>query len=379
MTAFPLALLYTHYFYLVVFLINLAFIFLCKRALQTATNKSSVQYFLWFFGFNTLSWVGVWLIETDLAPLSLHFNVLTYILTHWCIFMAINALAPHPALANGVSVFSGIALIWMLMLNQQIAFYDFVSLYSLPIDIAGFYILKQLLNQSARQERDTGLILILIAIGVELCASIVQLAGGWLYPEQTLAYRLPMLTGTLTFFLVSIGFITSVLTQDKQRITLQSQRDPLTNVLNRRGLEASIAMQLSKHETVSLIMLDIDHFKQINDRYGHDAGDFVLQSFSRLISQNIRKDDLFSRIGGEEFVLLLPHTTGDIAAKIADKLRQKIEQCEFHFQQQPIQFTCSLGIAHSSQNFDLQHLVKQADTALYQAKHNGRNRVEVFA
>ncbi|MGY2574647.1 GGDEF domain-containing protein [Vibrio sp. C8] len=292
--------------------------------------------------------------------------------------MALNALSHHPRLIKWVSVFSAAGIAFVFMINRQISFYDFVSLYSLPIDIAALYVIKSIDRDVNHKERDIGLILITLAIVLEFLSALVELFGGWWIAEQILEYRLPILSGTVGFFLVGLGFITSILTQDKLRIISQSQTDPLTNVLNRRGLEAHVQSLLFKRQDISLLLLDIDYFKNINDRYGHDFGDFVLKAFSELISQNIRQDDLFSRIGGEEFVLILPQTKPEFAIRVAEDLRQKIEQSEFEFQQQTLGITCSFGIAFCTQHFDFNLMVKQADMALYHAKNNGRNKVEVY-
>lgn len=127
-------------------------------------------------------------------------------------------------------------------------------------------------------------------------------------------------------------------------------------------------------------MFDVDHFKKINDNYGHDIGDQVLQIIAKTAQSEMRNTDILARYGGEEFIALLPDTHLDDALKIADCLRQRIEQTEVFLDQvQSLKFTISVGAAIlETCETDLYTVIKQADIALYQAKANGRNRVEHY-
>ena len=122
-----------------------------------------------------------------------------------------------------------------------------------------------------------------------------------------------------------------------------------------------------------MILFDIDHFKQINDVYGHNVGDGVLRFFAQLIKNNIRSSDIVARWGGEEFVLLVPIANQDLAISLADKTRELIESTLF-----PTvgKVTASLGVTLFKADDDTDALIKRADEALYKAKREGRNRVE---
>ncbi|RTE66216.1 GGDEF domain-containing protein [Amphritea opalescens] len=123
-------------------------------------------------------------------------------------------------------------------------------------------------------------------------------------------------------------------------------------------------------------MIDIDHFKEINDNYGHQSGDYVLKKLSEKITNRIRKSDIFARIGGEEFTILLNNTPMDSAKVIAEKLRKLIEGTVFVLNNTPIKITISIGIAElNEENRSIEDLYKKADKQLYAAKHGGRNRV----
>ena len=154
--------------------------------------------------------------------------------------------------------------------------------------------------------------------------------------------------------------------------------DGLTGIFNRRFFELRIAEEMERvnryGSQLSVIMLDIDHFKKLNDEFGHLLGDEVLRQVSRLLSQNVRKGDVLCRYGGEEFSLLLPQTSGENASEVAEKLRRAIEI--FPFTGVPRTVSVSAGVADCPQfGTTRDEIVAAADAALYQAKLSGRNRV----
>ncbi len=156
--------------------------------------------------------------------------------------------------------------------------------------------------------------------------------------------------------------------------------DGLTQVHVKRYLLESLDKELMRARRhvrdLSFLMLDIDHFKNINDRHGHLAGDYVLKEVARLIQQRIRRDEVLARYGGEEFAIILPETTGDGGKKLAEGLREKIEESRFIFQNEVIRVTISIGVAMLLDNDRTSlDLIKRADEKLYQAKRAGRNRV----
>lgn len=149
--------------------------------------------------------------------------------------------------------------------------------------------------------------------------------------------------------------------------------DPLTKIFNRRGALEEIRRRAHQNRAISVIIIDIDHFKKINDTYGHDIGDIVLKELSELIQQLTRSQDLFARWGGEEFLLVCETDELNIARSVAEKLRASVAAFPFSTVQS---ITCSFGVCtpeHPEQSFD--GLFKDADDALYRAKELGRNRV----
>ncbi|WP_341676204.1 PAS domain-containing protein [Niveibacterium sp. SC-1] len=167
-----------------------------------------------------------------------------------------------------------------------------------------------------------------------------------------------------------------------KRLEALAYTDKLTRAANRHYFMEHATDQLGRLSpggSASLFILDIDHFKHVNDTYGHTGGDVILQGVAERIRKSLRPDDLFARYGGEEFVILLGRASLDPALALAERVREVIAREPFEYQGQTIKVTISIGVAMSGHPATpLQDLIDQADAALYQAKHLGRNRVERF-
>lgn len=155
-----------------------------------------------------------------------------------------------------------------------------------------------------------------------------------------------------------------------------SETDPLTRVCNRLKFLDLLSIQISAAEryghSLSVVMLDIDHFKKVNDTYGHDAGDSVLREITEIIAHNLRGPDTLARWGGEEFMILAPETDLDGAVDVAERVRSAVEKNSFT---EVGRITSSFGCAQYNSSLDIDSLLINADTALYEAKEDGRNCV----
>jgi len=175
------------------------------------------------------------------------------------------------------------------------------------------------------------------------------------------------------------------LTREREELVTElrsaSQTDLLTGLYNRRGFEAAAAVMLGSNRSrpVSVVLFDLDHFKKINDQYGHDVGDIVLRQVAAIAKRNFRSIDLLVRHGGEEFLALLPDSSKDEAATVAERVRAAVEEAQIPLPGGGIvTITASFGCAarsHSARGDQFEDLIKKADMALYAAKASGRNRV----
>ena len=173
-----------------------------------------------------------------------------------------------------------------------------------------------------------------------------------------------------------IGIVNAELEQANRELTRTSEIDKLTQIYNRFKLDSIIEHELGKSETFhivfSVIMIDIDHFKRVNDSYGHNVGDEVLVQMVNIIKENVRKSDYVGRWGGEEFLLILPGTDLEEAGIVAEKIRAAMASCEFPTAGHQ---TSSFGVSGYSPGDNQHELLLRADNALYEAKNSGRNKV----
>jgi diguanylate cyclase (GGDEF)-like protein len=159
------------------------------------------------------------------------------------------------------------------------------------------------------------------------------------------------------------------------KLNKEVQTDPLTGLLNRRALSAVLDVLRTEYRPFSLVTLDIDHFKQVNDQYGHDVGDAVLKKLAGLMQACSRDSDYACRVGGEEFLILLPEVSLEAASEFAERLRVAVQQDAIDIVGS---ITISLGVAHwPGSADDITDVLKAADEEMYLAKQQGRNRVSV--
>ena len=164
---------------------------------------------------------------------------------------------------------------------------------------------------------------------------------------------------------------------------LKAMTDSLTSLPNRGAYDIYIENEFERFRRyghpLSLLVCDVDKFKSINDTYGHQAGDKVLQLISLQVKKGTRDTDMLARYGGEEFVVILPNTDAEGAMQVAEKIRTQVEGCPFHFKGKRVPITISCGVAQFSEGASPQQVFGVADRALYEAKEGGRNQCRLGA
>jgi diguanylate cyclase (GGDEF)-like protein len=210
------------------------------------------------------------------------------------------------------------------------------------------------------------------------------LLGDLLRPhDETFASSIWVTAFSIELVLYAIGtvFVIFMLVSDRA-VTVHKTAasvDPLTTMFNRRGFAEACSRVIEREANagrpVTVMIFDIDHFKGINDRFGHPAGDEILKLFSTVVVNNLRISDLSGRIGGEEFAALLPCSLEE-GALVAERVREAFETSGIVCEEGPVDTTVSIGVAGGPAGTELEVLLAAADTALYQAKRGGRNRVE---
>jgi diguanylate cyclase (GGDEF)-like protein len=198
-------------------------------------------------------------------------------------------------------------------------------------------------------------------------------------PTSNFSFLTPILIGVMT----ALGVIWLAMAQLQNELEAQSQTDPLTGLLNRRALEQigteAVEAARRQNSVLSLIVLDLDRFKSINDEHGHDGGDVALHHAARCLRDNLRDVDHIARLGGEEFVAVLPGTSHDHAAEIAENLRHCLASLTVEHLSQEIRLSASFGVATMlPTDTSWLEILRRGDRALYLAKEQGRDRVAVL-
>lgn len=226
----------------------------------------------------------------------------------------------------------------------------------------------------------------LIAIGLSLAIAVLILRffSVMFYRNEisSLLRETPIqvitfLTTFITLLLTSNGFVLMIKERTDEQIRQLAMKDSLTGIWNRGYIEEAAKQEMARLQSyahpVSLIMMDLDYFKQINDKLGHGAGDIALKEFCAVVQDCIRTTDLLGRWGGEEFLLLLPNSDFANVAPLAERIRSAIEQFPFS---NGLNITASFGLAVCQSTDSWDTLLERTDQALYRAKAAGRNRVE---
>lgn len=289
-----------------------------------------------------------------------------------------------------VQLFHGIMLLVMMVLATYFTYIDNnvnarIVLISFIVSLQCLYIMRTLFRVHHKAN-------LAIALSFLLFAAFFALRGFLTLSEDSLTdfmaagliHSVSVFVYELIVVITSFGMVWIVSYKVQRVLAKQASHDPLTKVLNRRALEEIVNTEHSRSlrngVPLSIIMLDIDHFKLINDRYGHGRGDDVLVEIANILVENTRQYDCIARFGGEEFIILLPNTSLNEANIIAEGLRLKIAEYEFDLNTEGcLKVTASFGVSE----FDLLkdgwlNVLERADSGLYEAKETGRNKVIVF-
>ncbi len=164
-----------------------------------------------------------------------------------------------------------------------------------------------------------------------------------------------------------------------QKLAVIALTDDLTQLMNRRAMNRQLARELERKKRydfhASVLLIDVDHFKQVNDTHGHDCGDYVLKKFSELLTDELREVDYISRWGGEEFLIILSETELTKAEQVADRLLSKISHSPIHYHSESLKVSFSGGLIEIDAKLNIEENLKKVDELLYKAKQNGRNQI----
>jgi diguanylate cyclase (GGDEF)-like protein len=283
---------------------------------------------------------------------------------------------------------------YLLVIHDSVEWRNLIL--AVALIVLGFRIVQLLITQTLTKDKSlfylaaSTIVIYMLVFGVRAILWMMDPNPHSIF-EHTLSNYLCFLAMSILEISTSIIFI--MLTSQRLAGELQAFQDKLselasidslTGVYNRRNLyefgELESDISRRYHHQLSVLMLDMDHFKIVNDQYGHSAGDMVLREISGVIQKALRHPDRMGRLGGEEFGIILPHTDLQEAKLLAERIRRLVESTPIAFEDQTINVTLSIGVAElSSSDKHLEDLIKSADGALYQAKTAGRNCVIALA
>ena len=248
-----------------------------------------------------------------------------------------------------------------------------------------------ILRRGMRAEPSLRTVAAMLALAVG--ALVVRAVDSWMHPGQytdlmqaSLGQGLAFLGAFMAILGAGFGFVLAVFERVANQLEELATRDGLTGCLNRSTTDAMLLHELQRNRRLgtplAFVLMDLDHFKSVNDRHGHRVGDAVLRQFAHTVRDRLRDSDVLGRTGGEEFALILPATDGPGALGLADQIRRVVESSWVTNERGlRVQFTVSAGIAVAQPGDDStpEHMYGRADKALYAAKRAGRNRVELHA
>ena len=337
----------------------------------------SIELFNIYFIIGVVGWIILAIKDTNQLDIDFRFSVILYIFCSYILLLAVGECSKQKRATLFISLLHSIVILLSLFLSDDKSRLLYISTYVVIIyPVISFIAIKR-----AYQTENIGGALIGITALINATLSLVQIYMLIVLSDVNLAYGIGLIANSTGFILVGIGFVTSILITKHKQLKSLTLKDPLTGLLNRRGMEESLNVSLAaasrSRKWFSAIAIDIDFFKKINDTYGHDAGDKVLQELGAVLSEYTRTQDVCCRLGGEEFVIVQPDTSMEVAVMVAERIREHIEKLEVPYENKLIKLTSSLGVASFSGDVDIDHLLKNADKALYQSKYEGRNKVSI--
>ena len=213
-----------------------------------------------------------------------------------------------------------------------------------------------------------------------LLGSILTIVGYFLSPASGILFKVVVINRGLALFAIwSVAIVSFIHLKELARLEPLATRDQLTNLFNRHYFSSEIVRQINfwrRHQQpLSILLLDVDHFKKVNDTYGHIAGDYALKTIAEICLKQVRDIDTIARVGGEEFAVLLPSTAVNGAMQMAERMRAAVQAYTFKYEGIEFNITVSIGVTElTDESWSITEFLKAVDKMLYEAKRTGRNR-----
>ena len=366
---------YVYALFMVIFVAMTAILLVMKTLQNKELSFPALHtYYLYF-----ASGIGGFLVLAIKDGIGLTFElsitIITFIVSSFILLLAVGEF-PNQSKGKIVIQLTHLALVAVSLFISNIAYQIlFLSIYI----IATYSLISYFSMYTAKRERNIGSSIIGFTSMVMVITGFTMLYLFIGLHNIAYVYYVSVISSATGFLLVGIGVLALILIRQYQQLSQLATQDPLTGLLNRRGMEHALLLSIGAAKRfgrfISVIALDVDFFKKINDRYGHDAGDAVLVEISKVLSATARKSDVCCRIGGEEFLIVLPDTDTKGVMAAAQRVHQSVSAMSVHHGSHIITATCSIGIATQKGDITIETLLKEGDEALYQAKEIERNQI----
>ena len=358
---------------------GLIFVIACAQmvvvyALSNASNPGpGLGLYAVYFMATLLGLIAFALQYSASAPMRIDISSAAAILYSYLLFTAAGQRAQIKTGRIVLGIICLIACICVFFLEPR-------NIFGLQVAVAAFFFASAGLLCGWRSWKKSNVGDGITAAALIIVVSMLVLLYLWqthdnYFQAQTVAFGLY----SSAYVLVAMGFLASVLIENQQKLSHISTQDPLTRLLNRHGLEQTLHVTLAQAARRQLptaaIMVSIDHFKEVNSNFGNKAGDQVLRQVAQTLQRISRASDIVARVGGEEYLLILPCTHLDGARMLAERIRLDIAECALIVNQQQIAITISLGVAGALGAVELNKLSGEAERAMQLAKRGGRNQV----
>ena len=263
-----------------------------------------------------------------------------------------------------------VSIFLSLLLIPAFVFFDL----NFPLGVAGGvpYVALVLVGLIARRPN---IIVIMAVLG-----SMLTIMGYFLSPASGILFEVVVINRGLALFAIwSVAIVSFIHLKELARLEPLATRDQLTNLFNRHYFSSEIVRQINfwrRHQQpLSILLLDVDYFKKVNDTYGHIAGDYALKTIAEICLKQVRDIDTIARVGGEEFAVLLPSTAVNGAMQMAERMRAAVQAYTFKYEGLEFNITVSIGVTElTDESWSITELLKAVDKMLYEAKRTGRNR-----
>ncbi|MFT6052602.1 MAG: diguanylate cyclase (GGDEF)-like protein [Halioglobus sp.] len=321
-----------------------------------------------------LSWIALTFQQGAGVSLTLDLPAIAAIISSYIMFLAVGERAQNTG---------GRYLLGLVCLSASIGGFFLQSQQMFLVQacsVALFYLSAGIIAvRRTYVERNAGDAMVVAAALIIVIGTLIALYGPLLGNEPLLARAIISGVQSTGYVIVAMGFLIGVVLEYQRHLVQLATDDPLTLLLNTRGLEDALQVTLAaaarSNLSTSAIMVDIDQFQKVNDNFGYDTGDHVIQATADTLSRMARNSDVIARTGGKEFLLILPDTPLHSARVLAERIRQTVSDKPLVVDQHRIQLTVSLGLASAEGQITLDELHQSARRAMYLAKRGGRNRV----